>query len=194
MEPANRREFLRAEVRLPASCQVLSPQESKRVVKGSPSGLLRGKNYPNPIDEIIEQIKPGAQEEPLYRCLQLLNNKLDFLIDQIAFAQEEPGTSLNEVIEISGSGLKFVSREALHVGDFLRINLIMPATLQFKIESITEVIRVQERRHGAGRNPFDFLVAARFIEIDEGSRDAIIETVFRTQRKIIRMEKTNKGG
>jgi hypothetical protein len=187
MEPGNRREFLRVEVRLPAACRTLSQEERKKIEAGLASSLFRGNGNPSLMDEMIQQAAPDPQQQPLYHCLQLLNNKLDFLIDQFAFTGEQKKSTLTKVIEISGSGLKFTSFEPFRAGTLLKMDLIIPVTLQFRIELIAEVVRTEEIQETPNQDKY--VIGARFVIIDEDSRDSIIKTVFKTHRRIIRMEK-----
>jgi c-di-GMP-binding flagellar brake protein YcgR len=94
---------------------------------------------------------------------------------------------MDDVIEISGSGLKFLSDESLFTGDILRMNLIMPESFHYQMELLAEVVRTEpcEGRH---------LIAANIVAIDEESRDAIIQAVFRQQRQEIRKERQDIQG
>lgn len=189
MEVQNRRQYIRTSIILPAKCQILEEDEIDLVHKGEGKSLFRDRGHVSPIDEMVEQATPGSSEEALYRCLQLLNNKLDFIIDHLTFTERERRAFLKEVVEISGSGMKFTSEEPLAVGTLLKTDLIMPGSARFRVELIAEVLRVEEVKapESARRDPY--LVAAAFKEIDEDARDAIIKTVFDNQRKMIRLSK-----
>ena len=189
MDPVNRREFLRAEVRLPAACRILDHEEVEKVKAGRAGSLFHGRGNPSLMDEMIQQATPGLELEPLYRCMQLLNNKLDFLIDQFSFTGAERNRTINEVIEISGSGLKFTSLEPLPAGTLLKIDLILPVSVQFRVELIAEVVRSEKTAGEEARLKPGCTIIARFAEIDEESRDSIIKTVFKALRKVIRMER-----
>jgi hypothetical protein len=58
----------------------------------------------------------------------------------------------------------------------------MPKTLQYEMELIAEVVRVDEKGDS-------FINAARILVIEDEARDAIVQVVFQKQRKEIRMEK-----
>jgi c-di-GMP-binding flagellar brake protein YcgR len=109
------------------------------------------------------------------------------LIDQFAFTGEQKESTLTKVIEISGSGLKFTSFEPFRAGTLLKMDLIIPVTLQFRIELIAEVVRTEEIQETPNQDKY--VIGARFVIIDEDSRDSIIKTVFKTHRRMIRMEK-----
>jgi c-di-GMP-binding flagellar brake protein YcgR len=193
MEVQNRREFLRADVRFPARYHLLNPQEVEMLRKGLAGGLFKTGFSTALMDELAEEIPPGSEQEPLYRCLQMLNNKLDFIIDQIAQMERGDRESLREVTEISGSGLKFITSERIPLGSFLKMEILVPVTLQFRIEMIVEVVRTDELDPGGSQSEKRYMVAVKIVLIEEDSRDAIIKTVFRRQRKRIRMERAGKG-
>jgi hypothetical protein len=117
----------------------------------------------------------------------LLNNKLDFIVEQIFLKERDTPPSRGDVIEISGSGLKFTSDELLEKGTLLMMNLILPGTFEFQLELISEVLRSEDVGGG-------FVIAAKILEIREETRDEIIKVVLQKQRKEIRTGKTNQGG
>ena len=186
MNPENRRKYFREELTVTARWQVLMDEEIKLVEKGMGSTLFKSAGLPGPIDEFLEEAVLGSEEKQLYRCLQLINNKLDFIIDQMFLKSTENPPNLDEVIEISGSGLQFRSKKHLKPGTLLKMSLIMPETLQYEMELIAGVVRVDEKGDS-------FINAARILVIDDETRDSIVQVVFQKQRKEIRMEKIGQG-
>jgi hypothetical protein len=185
MSDSNRRDFFRALITVPVRWRVLTPEEVRRVKQGQGHTLYSKRGIPSPIDEFIEEATPGSQEERLYRCLQLLNNKLDFVIEQIFHHSSGTPPSRDDVIDMSASGLKFTCREHLQKGALLKMDLVMPGTFQFQTELLAEVVRVEAKEGG-------YIVAVRIVEIDEGSRESIVKTVFQKQRMDIRGGKVNR--
>jgi len=194
MTQANRREYLRASVMLQARCQILCREEIELFLKGMGSSLLSRGSFSSPMDEFLIENAPQLKEEPIFHCLHMLNNKLDFIIDQLCSTSVPQHTYGNKVIEISGSGLRFLSQESFPVGALIRVELILPDSLQFRIEFIGEVMRIERREEKDIFEDDGGVVAARYAQIDEESRDAIIKTVFKRQRQLIRMERTGREG
>jgi hypothetical protein len=192
MTAENRREYLRTDVLISARLRPLSQEESALVEKGDASGVLAGNILSSPIDEIIEQMPTGSTEETLYRCLKMMDKKLNFIIEQMTSSTAQPDRSLDDVVELSGSGLRFQSATSCPEGTLLKIDLIMTETFEFKVTLIGKVVRVDEMkpRHKSGAGHYS--IAVHFAEIDEKARDAIIETIFRKQRRLIRLEKEQK--
>ena len=193
MTAENRREYLRTDVLISARLRTLSQEELALVDKGDASGVLAGNVPSSPIDEIIEQMPTGSTEETLYRCLRMMDRKINFVIEQMTSSSAQQGRPLDDVVELSGSGLKFLSVRSYPEGTLLKIDLIMTETLEFKVTLIGKVVRVDDleprQKSGAGF----FSIAVHFAEIDEKARDAVIETIFRKQRRLIRLEKEQRG-
>ena len=183
----NRRKYFRGKVRVPARWQPLTEEDSRLISDGKGCELFRQADFQDPITEILERAEPGTSDKQILRCLQLLNNKLDFIIEQIFLKEMETPPSRGDVIEISGSGLKFTSQETLSRGTLLMMNLILPGTFEYQLELISEVLRSEH----AGES---FIIAAKILEIREETRDEIIKVVLQKQRKEIRTGKTNQGG
>lgn len=187
MVSENRRKYYRARIVLPASWDVLDEDQAALVKQGMGSSLLEKAVCPSPIDEFLSQATPGSNEERLYRCIQLLNNKLDFLIERVLAGPGDDRGTMDDVIEISGSGLKFRTHESLNQGDVLRMNIVIPETFLYRMEFLAEVLRVEAQDTG-------HLVAARIVAIHEDARDAIVQAVFRKQRQSIRRERDAQPG
>ncbi len=185
MSYVNRRSHFRVQILVPVKWQVLNIEETEMVKKGFGDKLLRQNGLPNPIDEFLEQVPPGSKDEQMVRSLQLLNNKLDFIIEHVLSESIESMPGQDDLIEISAAGLKFVTREIVDIGAFLKMNLIMPGTIQYQIELIAEVLRVEPKND-------DFIIAARIVHIEDDARDSIIKTVFQKQRIDIRRLKANQ--
>lgn len=182
MDSQNRREHFRVEISVPVTWRALTEREIELLKKGLGLSLFRQVDLPGPIEEILAQTAPGSKEEKLYRSLQLINNKVDFLIDQIFLRDSAKPPVRDDLVEISGSGLKFTTREEIPPGTFLKIGVILPGTFLFQLELVAEAMRVEKMKDAS-------LVAARIVEIDEAAKDAIIKVVFQKQREEIRRGK-----
>ncbi|OPX40969.1 MAG: hypothetical protein DRG82_07640 [Deltaproteobacteria bacterium] len=192
MSPENRREYLRTDVLISARIRVLNQEELSLLEQGDTT-ILEGNVFSSPIDEIIDQVPTGSKEETLYRCLKMMDKKLNFVIEQMTTPPDQPGRALNEIVELSGSGLRFLSETSYPENTPLKIDLIMPGTFEFKVTLIAKVIRIDKRETTGRAGTESYSIAVHFTEIDEKARDAIIETIFRKQRKLIRLEKERKG-
>jgi c-di-GMP-binding flagellar brake protein YcgR len=179
MDYVNRRSHFRVEILVPVTWRVLNEKEVETVKEGNGNTLFKQRELPNPIDEFLEQVPPGSKEEQMFRSIQMLNNKLDFIIEHLVSGSVDSMPCRDDLMEISASGLKFKTKESVDVGEFLKMNLIMPGTIQYRIGLIAEVLRVEAKSEGS-------MVAAHIIHINDDARDSIIKTVFQKQRMDIR--------
>ncbi|MEJ2025799.1 MAG: PilZ domain-containing protein [Deltaproteobacteria bacterium] len=189
MSSENRREYLRAKVFLPTRLSALCQDAFSSPDEGDAGRVPTENVIAGPIDEIIDQMATGSQEETLYRCLKMIDKKLNFVIEELISPSNQSGSTFNDVVELSGSGLKFLSDTAFPEGTLLRMELIMPTAFEFKIDLIARVLRVEKLVIQGKANDESYSVAVHFTEIDEKARDAIIETVFKKPRKLIRLQK-----
>ena len=182
MSSSNKRTNFRVEILVPVNWETLNDEEIKLVKQGLGDSLFKEEELPGPIDEFIEQAGPGSKEEQLYRSLQHINNKLDFIIEQLASDSLDKQHRIDNVIDISASGLKFATDIQLGKGTLLKMKLILPGTFQYQMNLIAEVLRYEKIDNA-------FITAARIVYIDEEARDSIIKVVFQKQRKDIRKQK-----
>ncbi len=185
MDSVNRREYYRAQIPVRVKWRVLMPEEVRMARQGLGRDLFRGSGGNNPIDEFLERAAPGSKDDQLYRCLRLINNKLDFLIEQSFLRPDQPAPSFGDVIDISGSGLKFTCRDHVPMGSLLKMDLVIPSTSQYQLEMICEVARIETQTGG-------YVVACRIMEIDEAARESIVNVVFQKQRQEIRLSKADR--
>ena len=187
MNHTNRRRYFRMELNIPAKWQTLTDEEARLVREGYGSQLFRQYHFPTPVDELLEQVDPGSPEEKLYRCVQLISNKLDLIIDQM---QQEPSDSLSspaDIVELSGSGLRFICREYLPEGGLLKMALVIPGSTHHHVELIVEVVRVKRIDDG-------FITAVKIIEVDEEDHELIVKVVFDSHRKKLRGIRSDEEG
>jgi hypothetical protein len=141
--------------------------------------FLKGKyGYPG-VDEV-----PYTKESPFNQAIWEINRKLDLLIHMYLTEEfrELIKTSPRDV-NISASGIRFISRDSYEKGDLLEINLILPMVPLLFVRLVGDVIRLKpvtsyETKRSA--------VAVRFLQMDPESKDDIIRYLFRRQRELLR--------
>ena len=182
MSESNRREDFRVEMTVPVRWKILTDDEIELVKKGMGNSLFRQSGIPSPIETFLEETTKGSKGEQYFLALQLLNNKLDFIIDNLLSCSSNKPDCHDVITEISASGLKFSSKEKLEEGTLLKMELIMPGIVQYNMELITEIIRsIAENNKYAN--------AARITHIKEDARDSIVKLIFQKQRMDIRNKK-----
>ena len=119
-----------------------------------------------------------------------IHRKLDLIIKLLGKTGKE--TVFNkepQEVNISGSGLRFKSRQEYKPGDYLDIKLVLPVSSGILIELIGQVVRVVSR--GMQENdPQDtgYESAVKFATVNEDDRECIIRYVFKRQRELLRSE------
>lgn len=142
--------------------------------------FLKGKyGYPG-ADEV-----PYTKESPYNQALWEINRKLDLLI-HMSLAEDFRtlmGTIPREV-NISGSGIRFITSESFKEGDLLEVSMILPMVPLLFIRFVGEVVRMKSvTSYETAR----YAVAVRFLNVDQETKDDIIRYLFRRQRELLRM-------
>ena len=182
MSESNRREHFRVDMTVPVRWKILTDYEINLLKNGMGNALFKQKGIPSPIESFLEETIKGSKDEQIFLALQLLNNKLDFIIEHLLFSPSNETISHDKLIEISASGLKFSAVEKFEEGTLLKMELIMPGIVQYNMELITEIIRSTKKGD-------QYIIAARIVHIKEDARDSIVKLVFQKQRMDIRNKK-----
>lgn len=182
MSESNRREHFRVEITVPVKWKILTDDEIKILNKGMGNNLFKQSGIPSPIESFLDETTKGSKDEQLYLSLQLLNNKLDFIIEQLLSKPSCEPVGHDKIMEISASGLKFASEERFKEGTLLKMELIMPGVVQYNMELITEILRATKKED-------QYINAARIVYIKDDARDSIIKLIFQKQRMDIRNKK-----
>ncbi len=182
MSESNRREHFRVEMTVPVKWKILADDEIEIVKKGMGSTLFKQSGIPSPIDSFLDETEKGSNNEQLFLALQLLNNKIDYIIEHLLSRSSLETAGHDKIMEISASGLKFASEEIFEEGTLLKMELIMPGIVQYNMELIAEIIRSTKKED-------QYINAARIVYIKDDSRDSIVKLVFQKQRMDIRNKK-----
>jgi hypothetical protein len=133
-------------------------------------------------ESIFDGLTTGADENPqLYKLLFDIDQKLNLLLKHMS---DSDGFALPEAtdVNISGGGLRFVSRESFEEGALLRIKTVLP-NLAGKVDLKCEVVRSTASANGTHE------VAVKYLDMSEATREIIIKYIFATQRKQLRSER-----
>jgi len=89
-------------------------------------------------------------------------------------------------IEISGSGLSFVSDVPLPENGYVEFRLMLPVFPYPKIPVLCRVVRSVKREENS---PMDWEIACKFLAINDSDRDLLIQYIFGREREQIRSGK-----
>jgi hypothetical protein len=126
----------------------------------------------------------------IFDTINLLNKKLNYLQDlmdnpkDVALFEQEPVK-----VNISGSGMRFNSRDSFRVGDLLDMKMVLPSSPSSIIKTVALVVRVDHspKNESSPEEGYN-LVAVKFIVINEDDRDSIIRYTFTWKRQMLRQK------
>jgi c-di-GMP-binding flagellar brake protein YcgR len=168
----NRREYSRVDAYIPLEYRRINNEEYGQI-KSRISGEVMLANF---------NLMPPLENHPQMECLNLINKKLDTIIQMMAFQSEGFQSLPFKFVSLSGSGMQFSSQQFFSLGDTLEFKMILTHYQPAAIYVYGKVIRVGKQSSG-------YFVNVRFTEIADTIRDMIIHFIFETERKILRESK-----
>ncbi len=167
-----RRAYFRVRAYLPLRHRPLQPGERET--------LRAEMSTPRPEPEV---------EEGLSTWLCQLEEKLDLVLSHLDPAAQRPLCDRDRrVVEISGSGLSFPSKERIRVGESLLVELRLPGGRPRPVRALAEVVERREADDPWGESR----VAVAFREIHEDDREAIVRFSNDLQRLELRARATSQ--
>jgi hypothetical protein len=115
--------------------------------------------------------------ELLWKQLQVLDAKLDLILERLNLRDEGFLDVEHTEVNLSGSGIRFVSREPFDAGTLIELKLRLP--LGDGVVCYGNVVRSLERKDGT------YEVALNFSEMDDEVREKIIYHVLDRQRRLV---------
>jgi c-di-GMP-binding flagellar brake protein YcgR len=168
----NRREYSRVDAYIPLEYRRINNEE-KEQIKSRISGEVMLANF---------NLMPPLENHPQMECLNILNKKLDTIIQMMALESEGFHSLPFKFVSLSGSGLQFSSQQLFSLGNILEFKMILTLYQPAAIYVYGEVVRV-------GRQSSGYFVNVRFTEIADSIRDKIIHFIFETEREMLRESK-----
>ena len=180
----NRRQDFRVEDLLPMRDKPITPEvfefEKRHIgIRSRQSALLR-----NMVGNDIFSGAPAVNQEDseVARVFEALDAKLNYLIG-VNMLNDANRNDLDErPVNISATGMSFVSTHAYKEGDYTEVTLMLPALPPMVMELLGAICRSGERPDGR----FDVGIVFHFRCDDE--QDQMARYVFRRHREMIRME------
>ena len=181
-----RREFFRVRDRLEIEFRVVDQEEYLklgRMVKYNPTQV-----FVQPPQERIKKSEPfGSDGESLLSYLTVIDRKLSIITDILTKPRVDDLYTKRYVdIEISGSGLSFVTDVSLPENGYAEFRLILPVFPYPKIPALCRVVR--SVKHEENSHP-QWDTACKFLTINDSDRDLLIQYIFGREREQIRSGK-----
>ena len=183
------RSFLRVDAFMPVKYHRITPEqfETRRNLLVH-TGSAERDGMGSPPAPFLPDEMDGATGIPpeLAHELQSIHKKLDFIIKALGLQTKsslfgQPPVEVN----ISGSGMSFITTEHVGAGALLEIEILLPLYSGTIIGLIAKVVRSDV----VGRDEApQFETGVRFEAINEDDRELIIRYVFKRQRELLRAE------
>lgn len=137
--------------------------------------------------EEVELQKEWPEKEELYRYIQAIDRKLDIIIELLS-GQKGEGAFIKtyQRLNISGSGIRFISEIELKEGDYVELRIALPTRCYSGITCLCRVVKSEKIRDDASSR---WVVAMKFEVINEEERDLLINYIFTKERELIRHRK-----
>ncbi|MCD6570817.1 MAG: PilZ domain-containing protein [Deltaproteobacteria bacterium] len=157
--------------------EALTRVKANRLITES---FLKGKyGYPG-LDET-----PYTREAPFNQALWEVNRKLDLLIHMFLTSDfSDLIKTTPKDVNISASGIRFISDVPFEAGDLIEVDMILPMTPLLFMKFVAEVIRIKSITSGGVLNRY--AVSAQFILMEPEDKDEIIRYIFKRQRELLR--------
>lgn len=165
----NRREYSRVDVYIPVSFRLV-PDEERQLVKSRISGEA--------VLADFHQIPP-LEHHPQREWMNLLNAKLDMIIEILTLQSEGFHSLPFKFVTLSGSGMSFSSQQGFSPGDLLEIKMMLTLHKPAALYLYGEVVKVQRQTSG-------HFIAVCFKQIDDDIRDRIVQFAFEKERELLR--------
>jgi PilZ domain len=139
---------------------------------------------PDKIPEVVGNVE-GVDLELLYKLIYQANQKIDHILDILETKDtERDASAISESINISGSGMKFVTNHPFLIGDIIALRIFL--SLDLATGSWINVLgKVKSFTESGAKNTYN--TAVKFINLSEQDREIIIRYVFKRQRELLRL-------
>ncbi len=184
---AERREFFRIKDRLEIEFRSVDESEYLRlehIIKYNPTQM-----FMQPPSDMAKKKKPAdrSNEEAVIAFLGTLDRKLSIIIDLLTKTRVDSlYTRRYAEIDISGSGLSFVSDVPLPENGYAEFRVMLPVFPYPKIPVLCSVVRSLKL---AGGSKIDWEIACKFLAINDSDLDLLVKYIFGRERQQIRSGK-----
>ena len=174
-----RREFFRVKDRLYLEVREVDSEECETLRESlQRSGLLA-----ESLDQAMSR-RPGppSAKDDVYQYLELVDRKLDMVLDQLAGREGLFQCKYVEVV-VSGSGLRYASDSKLEEGTFLELRIGLPIVRGQRVCVLGRVMACTKQQ-AEGQDEWE--TAISFVAINEKDRDVLVSYVFSKERESLR--------
>ena len=132
----------------------------------------------------------NAEHGKIGRCMTLLNDKLNVVIDQLPSLREKKQNLVNtppQTCDVGADGMIFSSEHALSIGDKLYVQFLLSTDNRF-VETFAHVVRLDDPPDTT--NPkLRYGIAVEFLNMAPAQREILIQHMFSRESETLRMRR-----
>lgn len=132
----------------------------------------------------------SAEHAKIGRCMTLLNDKLNIVIDQLPALRETKASlakSRPQTCDVGADGMVFSSDKALEVDSMLHLRFLLSADNRF-VETFCRVVRVTDSPDD-NRDDLPYGIAVEFMNLPPSQREILIQHMFSRESETLRMRR-----
>lgn len=132
----------------------------------------------------------NAEHAKIGRCMTLLNDKLNIVIDQMPALRETKASLAKlppQTCDVGADGMVFSSKEALEVDTKLHIQFLLSADSRY-VETFCRVVRITESPDDSGQD-LPHGIAVEFMNLPPSQREILIQHMFSRESETLRMRR-----
>ena len=132
----------------------------------------------------------SAEHGKIGRCMTLLNDKLNIMIEQLPTLRETKASlakSLPQTCDIGADGMIFSSKSPLEIGDKLYLQFLLSTDNRY-VETFCHVVRLDDPPDTSGQD-LPYGVAVEFLNLPPAQREVLIQHMFSRESETLRMRR-----
>ncbi|MGI9233199.1 MAG: PilZ domain-containing protein [Woeseiaceae bacterium] len=132
----------------------------------------------------------NAEYGKVGRCMTLLNDKLNIIIDQLPSLRETKKSLAKvppQTCDVSADGLIFSSKRPLSIGDKLYIQFLLSTDNRY-VETFCRVVRLDDPPDSSGQD-LPYGIAVEFVNLVPAQREILIQHMFSRESETLRMRR-----
>lgn len=132
----------------------------------------------------------SAEYGKVGRCMTLLNDKLNIIIDQLPSLRETKlslAKSPPQTCDVSADGLVFSSKQPLTVDDKLYVQFMLSTDNRY-VETFARVVRLTDPPDTTGQD-LPYGIAVEFLNLPTAQREILIQHMFSRESETLRMRR-----
>jgi len=132
----------------------------------------------------------NAEHAKIGRCMTLLNDKLNIVIDQLPALRQTKASlakSRPQTCDVGADGMVFSSDKPLEVDSKLHLQFLLSADNRY-VETFCRVVRVTDSPDD-NRDDLPYGIAVEFMNLPPSQREILIQHMFNRESETLRMRR-----